>query len=407
MNILLINHYAGSVNHGMEYRPYYFAKEWIKKGHNVTIVASSFSHFMVKQPDIVKKISKEIIDNINYIWIKTPLYHGNGFKRFINILSFVFSLFRNSKYFSQKINPDIVIASSTYPLDIFPANRIAKISNAKLIYEVHDLWPLSLIELGGMSKYHPVIMLFQTAENFAYKNSNKVVSILPKTISHMQKHGMDINKFEYIPNGINLEEWSNNDKSSNSQIEKITKLKRQNKFLIAYAGAHGVANSLDSFVNASVYIHDYPIHLLLIGKGPEKNRLSRIVENNKYDNIDFLDPVTKNDIPKILTSMNVLFISLQNQSIFRFGISPNKLLDYMMAGKPIIQAINAGNDIVSEAGCGLTIEPENSKSIADAMIKLFQMTEKERHNLGNAGRSYVIKNHDYKVLAEKFLLVMK
>ena len=101
-------------------------------------------------------------------------------------------------------NPNIVIASSTYPLDIIPAFLIAKKTRAKLIFEVHDLWPLSPIELGGMSPFHPYIMIMQWAENFAYRVSHKVVSILPKTKSHMQKHGLGPDKFAHIPNGIDI-----------------------------------------------------------------------------------------------------------------------------------------------------------------------------------------------------------
>ncbi len=403
MNILLINHYAGSPQLGMEYRPYLLAKEWIKKNNKVTIIASSFSHVRITQPNVNENLVNELIDSIEYCWIKTPSYHGNGIKRFINILSFVIKLWKNSKYFVQQYQPDIVIASSTYPLDIYPAYRIAKLSGAKLVFEVHDLWPLSLIELGNMSKLNPVIILFQLAENFAYRNADKVVSILPNTLEYMKKHGLQADKFVYVPNGISEEDWSGKRELSVINKGKINELKKQHKFLIAYAGAHGVANALDSFIKAAGYIRDFPIHLLLIGKGPEKNKLIEIAESKNFNNITFLDSVPKNEIPELLSMMDALYIGLQNQPIFRFGISPNKLLDYMMAGKPIIQAINAGNDLVTEAGCGITVEPENSKSIANAMIRLYKMPPEERQDMGNAGHYFVVQNHEYKVLAEKFL----
>ncbi len=303
----------------------------------------------------------------------------------------------------RKYQPDIVIASSTYPLDIYPAYRIAKLSGAKLVFEVHDLWPLSLIELGNMSKLNPVIILFQLAENFAYRNADKVVSILPNTLEYMKKHGLQADKFVYVPNGISEEDWSGKRELSVINKGKINELKKQHKFLIAYAGAHGVANALDSFIKAAGYIRDFPIHLLLIGKGPEKNKLIEIAESKNFNNITFLDSIPKNEIPELLSMMDALYIGLQNQPIFRFGISPNKLLDYMMAGKPIIQAINAGNDLVTEAGCGITVEPENSKSIANAMIRLYKMPPEERQDMGNAGHYFVVQNHEYKVLAEKFL----
>ena len=401
MNILLINHYAGSPKLGMEYRPYSFAKEWVKNGHRVTIVASSYAHVRVKQPEVNKKISKELIDSIEYYWIKTPAYKGNGIGRLFNILSFISCLWRKSKFIIRKNNPDIVIASSTYPLDIYPAYRMAKLSGAKLVYEVHDLWPLTLIELGNMSKYNPLIILFQIAENFAYKKSDKIISLLPKAKAHMQQHGLRPDKFVYIPNGINSEDWKI--PLPNSYKEKIDGLKKQNKFLICYTGAHGVANALDSFIKAAAYIRDFPIHLLLIGKGPDRDKLIELAKYNNFNNVSFMEAVTKKEISSILILMDVLYIGFLNLPIYRFGISPNKLLDYMMAGIPIIQSVGSGNDLVTEVGCGLTVEPENSESIANAMIKLYRMTPEERQTMGKAGHDYVIKNHEYKVLAEKFL----
>jgi len=150
-------------------------------------------------------------------------------------------------------------------------------------------------------------------------------------------------------------------------------------------------------------VKDFPIQLLLIGKCPEKNKLIDFVKSRNYDNITFMEAVAKHEIPELLSLMDVLYIGLKNQSIFRFGISPNKLLDYMMAGKPIIQSINTGNDLVTDVGCGITVEPENSEATAKAIIKLYKITPEERENLGNSGYDYVLKNHDYKVLAEKFI----
>jgi len=143
VNILLVNHYAGSIYHGMEYRPYYLAREWVRAGHKVTIVAADQSHLRNKRVEMVSAIKHESIDGINYIWLRTIEYQGNGVKRAINMASFVGGLFRFNRQIVSIVRPDVVIASSTYPLDIFPCHFLAKKSGAKLIYEIHDLWPLS------------------------------------------------------------------------------------------------------------------------------------------------------------------------------------------------------------------------------------------------------------------------
>ncbi len=407
MNILLINHYAGSPKHGMEYRPYYLAKEWTKEGHQVTIIASSFSHVRSKNPEIDSEIKEELIDGIRYIWIKAPPYKGNGIKRAINIFSFVWKLIKNSIRFSKEIKPDVVIASSTYPLDIYPAYLISRFSKAKLIFEVHDLWPLTPIELGGMPKWHPFIIILQIAEDFAYRKCDKVVSILPKALDYMVSRGLKPEKFVHIPNGIDIEEWQSfTDPLPEEHKSVIERFKNEGKFLVGYAGSLGVANALDYFVKSAKYLKDLPVALVLVGQGPEKEKLQRYVEENKLDKVVFLPPVPKKSIPELLDKIDIFYIGWRRSPLYRFGVSPNKLFDYMMAGKPIIHAVEAGNDLVAESGCGMSVPPEDPIAIANAIRKLISMSKDEREKMGLRGKEYVIKNHDYKILARKFLEVI-
>ena len=146
MNIVLVNHYAGSPSWGMEFRPYYMATEWVKSGHKVTVIASSFSHLRYKQPICKDKIVSTDIDGIRYIFLKTKAYHKNGFGRVINIIQFLKKLYFNYKSIIIE-EPDVIIASSTYPFDVWICKKIAKKYSCKLIFEVHDLWPLSLKEI--------------------------------------------------------------------------------------------------------------------------------------------------------------------------------------------------------------------------------------------------------------------
>ena len=207
MNILLIDHYAGSPKHGMEYRPYYFAREWVHSGHDVAIVAGSFSHLRIQQPAVEKGWSEEKIDGIRYVWLKTPRYSGNGARRALSMFAFLYQLKRHRRRILDGFSPAAVIASSTYPLDIFPAYRIVKKFHAKLLFEVHDLWPLTPVQIGGMSPKHPFVMLMQYAENFAYRKSDYVVSMLKNAYEYMRLHGLAEEKFVYIPNGIDVSEW--------------------------------------------------------------------------------------------------------------------------------------------------------------------------------------------------------
>jgi glycosyltransferase involved in cell wall biosynthesis len=408
MNILLINHYAGSPEHGMEYRPFYMAREWVRIGHQVTIVGASHSHLRSKQPEILGDLTEQDIEGVYYVWLETPSYHGNGIGRIINMLMFIINLFKFSGHIVKVYKPDIVIASSTYPLDIYPAKYIACKNKAKLIYEVHDLWPLSPMELGGMSPWHPFIMIMQMAENYAYRQSDRIISMLPKADEYMHEHGMAPQKFSYVPNGIDINEWESfQGELPDEYIDLIYKLRKSGQFIVGYAGSHGLSNALHYLVEAASKINDKSISFILVGQGPEKENLLRKVDELGLSSVYFLPAVPKTMIPELLSLMDVLYIGWNRIPIYRFGICPNKLFDYMMAGKPVIHSVDAGNDLVAESGCGISIPPENPKIIAEAIIKIKALSQTERDTMGYNGKKFVLAYHDYRVLAKKFIDIIK
>ncbi len=400
MNILLINHYAGSPEMGMEYRPYYLAQEWIKLGHTVTILVANQSHIRQINPNMEKDFTQQDIDGINYIWVKTPKYKGNGISRVKNIFSFVFKTYKKAKWLASTIKPDVVIASSTYPSDNYVARKIARLSKAKYVYEVHDLWPLSPMELGNMSKYHPFIMLMQNGENYAYKHVDNVVSMLPNTQEHMQKHGLDLTKWYHVPNGINLDELNNLEELNKETSNSINKL--NDKTIIGYAGGHAISNSLNTIIEAARILKDNKKYVfVLVGSGNEKRNLIKQAEG--LENISFLDSIPKKQIPNLLSKMDYLIIAWNKEKLYRFGISPNKIFDYMIAEKPIIHAVDAPNTFVEEAKCGIHVEPENPQAIADAIQQLNKMSKEQLQEMGQNGKKFVLENHDYKVLAKRMI----
>ncbi len=401
MNILIINHYAGSPAMGMEYRPYYMARYWVQWGHHVTILAADHSHIRQSNPVLESDFSRENIDGIQYIWVKTPAYQGNGLARVRNIFTFVSKLWVRASRLARVIKPDVVVASSTYPSDNYIARKIANKAKAKYIYEVHDLWPLSPMELGNMSKYHPFIMAMQHGENFAYKHADAVISMLPKTLEHMKSHGLDPDKWFYVPNGINVDEWETPKGIDSPIFDKSNDIRAKYLKTVAYAGTYGLANGLDSFVLAAKKLND--VAFILIGKGPEKVHLESMAQQEKLNNVYILGSVAKSGIPGLLDLFDYLYIGLKRESLFRFGISPNKMIDYMMAGKPIIQAIDAGNNMVEEAQCGIHVQPENPQAIAGAIEELNSLTAAELQQMGKNGQNFVLKHHDYKVLAKKMI----
>ncbi len=402
MNILLINHYAGSPSMGMEYRPYYMGREWTSMGHNVTIILANNSHLRKYNPKMPDKLSEQKIDGINYLWVKTPEYEGNGLGRVRNMFAFIRRIYSESKFIAEKYKPDVVIASSTYPSDNYVARKIANLSGAKYIYEVHDLWPLSPMELGGMDKFHPFILAMQHGETFAYRNADAVVSMLPMTKDYMVSKGLSPTKWYYIPNGFVKSEWENPKPLNDGIAKTIEKIRNNFDLLVGYTGTIGLANALYSLVNAGERLGNKSVAIVIVGKGPEKDNLLSLIDEKQLNNVFLFEPVDKKEIPDLLKRFDILYIGLQYQPLFRFGISPNKMIDYMMAGKPVIQAIKAGNNMVEDAGCGASIEPENPEKLAEAIMMFKEMNHWELQQMGENGRNYVVANHDYKVLSKRF-----
>jgi glycosyltransferase involved in cell wall biosynthesis len=404
MNILYLNHYAGSPALGMEYRPYYLAREWVRAGHRVTMVAASFSHVRARQPEVGREPKAELIDGIDYRWFPTPAYQGNGLGRVKNIWAFLRQVWRAADTLVHESRPDVVIASSTYPMDIWVARRIARKAGAKLVFEVHDLWPLSPVELSGMSRRHPFIMLCQYAEDTAYRTADVVVSMLPKVHDYMASRGLDLRKLAIVPNGITLDEWQGERQPLRQDVASALGAAREGgRAVVGYAGSHGLPNALDTLLDAAALLRGEPLQIVMVGDGHEKARLAQRVQQEQLTNVTMLPPIPKAQIPSLLAAVDIAYIGWQRVPIYRFGIAPNKLMDYMMAGCAVLHSVEAGNDPVAEAGCGLTVAPESPQAVADGLRRLAALSADERRMMGERGRAFVLAHHTYPVLAQRFL----
>jgi glycosyltransferase involved in cell wall biosynthesis len=400
MNLLLLNHYAGSPTLGMEFRPYYMAREWVRMGHRVQIVAADYSHVRPRQPTA----GDELIDGIAYRWVATPPYQGNGLGRVRNIWTFLRSVWADAPRLQHEFRPDVVIASSTYPMDIWVARRLARPVGAKLVYEVHDLWPLSPIELSGMPRWHPFIRLVQAAEDAAYRDADVVVSMLPKVHDYMASRGLDLRKLHIVPNGIALDDWQATPQPLRDDVaQALAAARAAGRMVVGYAGSMGLPNALDALLDAAALLRGVALQFVLVGDGHEKARLARRVADEGLDNVTLLPPVPKAQIPTLLAAIDIAYIGWQQVPIYRFGIAPNKLMDYMMAGVPVLHSVDAGNDPVAEAGCGLTVSPEAPAAVAAGLRQLAALSADERRAMGERGRQFVRAHHSYAVLARRFI----
>ena len=402
-NIWIINQYTGTPYYGMNYRSYYLAKEFVKQGYNVTIFTSSFSHLFVNFPKTNGIFTSEMIEGIKYIWVKTPKYKkSKSFMRMISMLSFMVYLFF---YKPKNINkPDVIIISSLSLFPVLNAYLWSKKYKIDFIFEVRDLWPLSLIELSNISKKNIIVKFFSLFEKLGYAKSKYTVSVLENAKDYMVTQGLKENKFIYIPNGICLEEMVQKDNLAILTNNKIPK----NKFIIGYTGTIGIANALEYLLfSAKRLIDNKDIHFVIVGRGNNKNDLKKYIAKENLTNVTLIDFIPKSQIPTILEKFDVCYIGGKKTNLYKYGLSQTKLFEYMYAAKPIIHSYdNLKNNIVYYSKCGICVEAENVDQITEAILQLWKMNEKELKIMGENGKKYVIKYHSYKNLSKKYLNII-
>lgn len=397
----MISHYAGGPKYGMEFRSYYMGREWVRMGHKVMIVGATYSHLRKQQPTE----GHEMLEGIDYYWLKTRTYEGNGAGRVLSMFEFVHQVYKHRSEFIS-FQPDMVIASSVYTFDLYPCRHIARKTGAKLVYEVHDLWPLSPMVIGGYSQWHPFIWLLQRGENYAYRHCDMVVSMLDKAFPHMQRHGLTEDRFCCIPNGFLSEEWADIDSIELPEEHKslFDKIQAEGKTIIGFAGGHTQSTAMDILIEAANSLKDRnDIAYVLVGKGPQKEELIALAQRYGLHNVHFLPPVEKCCIPQVIRQFDICYEGGVHSFLHQYGTSANKMIDYMLSGKPIVKSVDEPNSEVERVGCGIQIEAENVAQVSEAIATLANMSHEERRAMGAKGREYALNNLNLTTLSEQFI----
>lgn len=390
MNIWIFNHHALTPDMSGGTRHYDFAKELIKRGHTVTIVASSFHYSKYKEMKDYKGKDYlcEKIDGIDFIWIKTPPYFGNGISRVRNMISYTYKVLK----YIPKLNlskPDIIVGSSVHLFAVWAAYKLSCRYNTPFIMEVRDLWPQTLIDMG-ISKWHPFIILLGLLERYLYKKADKIISNLPYAYDYIGKF-VEKEKFIWISNGVDL-----------SNIKYISK-EKSDKFTISYTGAIGVANNLHILLNVAKKLKDNEnIYFRLVGEGAEKEKLKAFVKENNLLNVSIENSVPKNEVTNILQNSDVLFLSLKDSPLYKFGISLNKLFDYMASGRVIVFAGNSKNNPIKDANAGYSITPDDVEVLEKTILEIYNLSQEKRDEIGQKIRKYAEDNYSIEILVDKF-----
>lgn len=408
-NIWFFNHYAYPPRIPGGTRHFDFAKELEKRGYNVTIFTSSFVHrsfYNMIEDDRSYKV--EMIDDVRFVWIKTPPYKKNDFNRVKNILAFACRVFLVTKNFNK---PDIILGSTPDLFTALSAYFAAKRYKAKFISEIRDLWPQTFVDAGDFSKYNILIQILYFIEKMIYKVSDKIVTLLPGSEKYIKERGVESDKIINIPNGINVESFLNRqNNNSNNEIIKKAISENKGKFTLLYAGAHGSAQALDNILKAAKLIQEKgikDISFILIGEGPAKEKLIDLAANLNLKNLYFYDGVPKSEIPILMDNIDVNIFNLKRADVFKYGVSANKLFDYLCSAKPMIFACETEKAIIEKSNSGLIVPPEKPERLAQAILRLYNMDASKRKEIGQRGLEYVKKFHSIDHLVDKYEGIFK
>ncbi len=379
--ILIINHYAGAPKYGMEFRHYNIAKELVNRGYETCIIASSFSHLR-KTPEL----SEDVFDGVKFKWIKTPTYKNYGIGRLINMVCF------SLRFLVTKLpfNPDFVIVSSPSPFPILNAIRIKNKYKAKLIYEIRDVWPQSIIDLNGTSPNHPIIKYLNWLDTLGIKKSDFILSPLSNIGDYIQKKGFH-KKVVILPNGISeYMEYCSTDSA------------KDGKFTVGYGGTIGDSNSIMNLLKSAKLLKQYNINFEIVGNGSRFDDVKKYVNKYKLENVKLYGRLSQNEMFTILKKCDILYNGNPKKNIYKYGISSIKIAEYLLLKKPIIDA-SYGTNVIRESGSGISVPCENPNALVEGIIKMKNMSERDLTNMGTRGFDFALKNYLYTNSVEKLI----
>ena len=403
-SLWIVNQYANTINMPGHTRQRDLAVFFTKKDYKVTIFASDFNLSLRKYFKKNKKFffKSEIQEKVNWIWLSCFDYKENNWRRYLNIFSFLANLLLNITFrllIFREDKPDLIIYSSPQLPAAFFCLIISKLLKIPFIFEVRDLWPKVLIDVGLISEKSIIYKVLSYFESIIYKNSSCVVVLSKGCIKHVTKLGAK-NVF-FFPNGPDLKDFKY---FPLPKEDKEFSVKRP--FKIVYSGAHGRVNDLKTIIKAAYLLEKYHINFYLIGDGPEKLKIKNLALNLK--NVFFDSSIPKKNMPKYLANSDAIIITLLGLELFKYGVSPNKLYDAYAIGRPVITTIpGIVNDEVEYFGLGVTAPPENPQILAKKIKTLYLKPRVEREAMSISARKVAERFYSREKISEEYIKIIE
>jgi glycosyltransferase involved in cell wall biosynthesis len=399
--ILIISKYASSKEVGYETRLFSLSRHLVPKVSAITIVSSDSNHF-AKFPNYTKTYNYQEIQGIRTFWIKTLKYKKTiSIRRVLSWLDFEWKLFFMDK---KKLgNPDVIIVSSLSLLTILNGLRLKTKLKAKLIFEIRDIWPLTLVEEGGYSNRNLFVKVLSWIEKHGYLKSDLVIGTMPNLKQHVDQVTNKKINCKCVPFGFEPEQYSYNEDDSVLADKFFIP---ENKFIVGYAGSIGLTNGLDTFINVIKRLeHDPDIYFVIIGDGALREKYMEFLKN--CSNVLFTNRVERKVVRYILAKCDVLYFAALKSKVWDFGWSPNKLIDYMISGKPLIASYSGFPSMINEAGSGVFVPAEDEGSLIQAIKEFAAKPSSELTIMGEKGKAWLIENRQWPRLADDYFKIIE
>ncbi|EKO3697818.1 glycosyltransferase family 4 protein [Vibrio metschnikovii] len=368
----------------------------VKKGYQCTLFTSDSNH-LINAPAFNGARMQECVDGVNVNWLKTWKYNSaRSIDRMISWLDFEWKLFKFPK--KAMPNPDVVIVSSLSILTILNGLWLKKKYKCKLIFEVRDIWPMVLVSSGGISPNNPFVIFLSWLEKFAYKNSDVVVGTMPNLSEHIYNVTGQKIEAHCIPQGLDDGLLSDPVPLPSKYIEEYFP---KDKFIVCHAGSIGADNALETLFSCARMIKDRKdIHFLIVGDGYLKEQYQK--DNADLENITFAPRVEKKQVQSVLKLVDVVYFSVNTSPLWSYGQSLNKVIDYMLSGKPILASYTGYPSMINEANCGTFVPAEDVGALKEEIERLATLTLEERSKMGQRGYKWLLANRRFNHLAESY-----
>lgn len=398
MHILLIHQAFAAINEPGGTRHHEIARHLVKHGHIITIITSPVS-YLTGQNTLGKSrwISREEVEpGITILRAYTyPALHRSFFHRLLSFFSFMFSSF----FIGLGVrNVSAVWGTSPPIFQGWTAWLVARLKGVPFLFEVRDLWPAFAIAVGVL-KNRLLINLSEWLERFLYRHADEMVVNSPGFIEHIQTRGAK--HLSLVENGVDVSMFDPNE--TGLEFRKTHNLNE--KYILLYAGAHGMSNNLNVILDAAALtLNDPGIVYLFVGDGKEKGKLKQDAKNRGLTNTLFIPSVPKQEMHKVLAAADACVAILKSIEMYKTTY-PNKVFDYMAAAKPVILMIDGViRKVVEDADCGVFIDPDNPQALANQVRKMREDPQRGQL-MGRNGRKYVETHFDRATLAAKMEVI--